>query len=253
MIHLPQIRARVAAEHFARIRRDLRENGLTLRSEDGDCIRQVNFTMLVFGFHMRKSGPKFVYGKAINTRIDFVEFALFGFELRVFDNGRHAVLRFAQDAAVTGGVRDDCRKNRRRRVARTMRGDQRLQRFRPNERRIARNNDGDLCISDRPPGNKHRVTGAVLRLLQNGFDVERLDRFRNLLCLMADHGNNPFRRKRQTSTHNTFHERASASRMKDFRDRRFEPCTLPRGENHNHNIFVRHSWGILARPLRFDN
>jgi len=38
VIHLPQIRARVAAEHFARIRRDLRENGLTLRSEDGDCI-----------------------------------------------------------------------------------------------------------------------------------------------------------------------------------------------------------------------
>jgi len=56
VIHLPQIRARVAAEHFARIRRDLRENGLTLRSEDGDCIRQVNFTMLVSGFTCARAG-----------------------------------------------------------------------------------------------------------------------------------------------------------------------------------------------------
>ena len=62
---------------------------------------------------------------------------------------------------------------RRRRVAISVRREQSLQRFRSHQRRIARQHDRKFCVAQRSARDLHRVTGAVLRLLQHDGGVLR--------------------------------------------------------------------------------
>src|SRR6266446_790934 len=53
-----EIRSRVAAENFARVRGHVGEDGFALRVQDGDGVGQIKFAMLVVGLHLSERRPQ---------------------------------------------------------------------------------------------------------------------------------------------------------------------------------------------------
>jgi hypothetical protein len=93
---------------------------------------------------------------------------------------------------------------------------------------------------------------AALRLLQHGLHSQWHNSGGHFIGLMAHHGHNTARLERQACTHNILDQRASASAMKHFRKRRFEPRALARRQNHNYKVGNRHI-SIVSGSDRFDN
>ena len=105
-----------------------RESGATCAStvspfaaSTADRIRQINLFVLVVRLHLRQRRPQFIQREAINARIDLVDLALLGRELRLFDNRANLRLGFPQNAPVTRGIAHHRRQNRRRSITRAMR------------------------------------------------------------------------------------------------------------------------------------
>src|ERR1700733_3581451 len=106
-VNFREIGAGVASENFARIRRDLRQNGFTLACQDGDGIGQINLAVLVVGLYLRERGPEFFEREAINAGVNFVDVALLVGELRFFDDGADLSFGFAHDAPVAAWIAYD--------------------------------------------------------------------------------------------------------------------------------------------------
>src|SRR4051794_19395947 len=103
-IDLGKIRARIAAEHLAGIRRNLRQDVLPFRGKNTDGVRQIDFTMLVIRFYLCKRGPKFIERKTVDARIDFVDVALLFGELRFFGDGANLRFGFSDDTPITARI-----------------------------------------------------------------------------------------------------------------------------------------------------
>ena len=164
-IHLGEVRARIATQHLAWVRRDLRKDRFAFGRQNRDRIGQVNFAMLISRLHLREGRPELAHGKTIDAGIDFVQLALLRRQLRILHNRSDAVFRFAEDAAIAGRVGDNRRKNRGRGISVAMSCDKRLKSFGADERRITGENGNNFRAADCSPGDEHRVTSAVLRLL----------------------------------------------------------------------------------------
>ena len=81
--------------------------------------------------------------------------------------------------------------------------------FGADERGVTGKDDDVFGVADGAFRNEHGVAGAVLRLLQDGFDIERLDGGGNLFGLMADDGDDFFGVKRQAGADDVIDERAA--------------------------------------------
>jgi hypothetical protein len=82
----------------------------------------------------------------------------------------------------------------------------------------------------------------MLRLLQNGFCVERFHYGGDLLGLMADYDDGFFWFERRASAKDVFDKGAAASAVEHFRKARFQPGALSRGENDDGQIIRRHGF-----------
>jgi hypothetical protein len=97
------------------------------------------------------------------------------------------------------------------------------------------------------------VAGAVLRLLQNGFDIKRFYGGRDLFGLVAYDSNDFFRVQRQAGANYVIYERAAAGVMQNFGEAGFEASAFASGEDENGKIVIGHGQSIVHWTRRFDN
>jgi hypothetical protein len=77
----------------------------------------------------------------------------------------------------------------------------------------------------------HRVTGAVLRLLENGDGVKRFDNGRNLFRLMTDDDNGFAGFQRSARPNNLFDKRAATGAVQNFSEIGLQAGALACGKN----------------------
>jgi hypothetical protein len=85
-----------------------------------------------------------------------------------------------------------------------MGGNKSLERFRMYKRRIAWQNDGKLRPAKSAARDLHRMSGAVLRLLQRRLRAKGLNHGRDLLRLMPHHHNRLLRAQRRACSEDMF-------------------------------------------------
>ena len=79
-----------------------------------------------------------------------------------------------------------------------------FERVGPNEGRVAGKDDGNFGVSERAARDLHGVTGAVLRLLQDGGRVKRGDGGGDFFGLVADDGDGFFGAQRHAGANDLF-------------------------------------------------
>lgn len=97
------------------------------------------------------------------------------------------------------------------------------------------------------------MAGAILRLLQNGSDIQSLDGGGNLLGLMTHDGNNFFGSQWHTGADDVINERASAGAVENLRETGFEASSFAGGEDENSDVFIGHKQSIVPLTEEFDN
>lgn len=252
-VNAGEIGAGVAAESFARVGSDFSEDGFARGVEDGDGVGEIDFAMLVIGLYVGESGPEIGGGKAVDAGIDFVEFALIGSELRFLDDGGDGVTGFAEDAAVAGRIGEDGGEDGGGGVAGFVFLEEGTKSFGADERRITREDDDVFGVSDGAFGNEHGVAGAVLGLLENGFDFEGFDGGGNLFGLVADDGDDFFGVERQTGADYMIDERAASGMMQNFGEAGFEAGAFTGGEDEDGCVVIGHGQSIVHWTRSFDN
>ena len=157
------------------------------------------------------------------------------------------------DAPIARGIFDFGGKNRRGGAGFPVRARQRGERFRADQRRIARQQDGELrARGNRAPRHQHRVARAALRLLQHCLHAQRRDRGGHILGLMAHDRDNFSRLERQARAHNVLDQRTPARAVQHLRQRGFEPRALARGQDHDYEVGSCHT-SIVSGSRQFDN
>ena len=78
--------------------------------------------------------------------------------------------------------------------------------FGKDQRSIAGKNDEIFGVADGAFGDEHGMAGAILWLLENGMDAERFDGGNDLVCLMANDGNDFFGAKRKAGANDVINE-----------------------------------------------
>ena len=186
--------------------------------------------MLIVGSEPRKAWPKLVESKRVDAGIDLVDGALLVGELRIFHDGGDGAVLAAQDAPITGRIGDFSREDGGGGVALFVDARQRCQRLGADQRGVSRQHDHVFrAFRKSAPRDEHGVTGALLRLLQDGADAQRLDDRRDLLGLMANHGDNRARFQRLARAHHVFDQRTAAGAMQHFGQRRLQASALACG------------------------
>ena len=92
-----------------------------------------------------------------------------------------------------------------------------------------------------------------MRLLQDGFDVERFDGRGNLFRLVADDSDDFFRVERQAGADDVIHERVATGVVQDFCEAGFEACAFASGEDEDGNVVIGHGQSIVYWTRSFDN
>ena len=101
-----------------------------------------------------------------------------------------------------------------------MRARQGHERFRTDQRRIARQQDRKLRAGrDRAPRHEHRVARPALRLLQRSSHAERRNHGGYVLGLMAHNRDNLSRFERQARAHHVLDQRTPPGAVQHFRQR----------------------------------
>jgi len=121
-----------------------------------------------------------------------------------------------------------------------MRGDERLQSFRANERRVARQHQGEFRASERALGDLHGVAGAILRLLQDSRGPERLDHPSHVFRLMPHDDDSFPRLERFTRAHDLFHKGPPTGAVQYFGEARSEASAFSRSEDNDGQVMVGH-------------
>jgi len=210
--------------------------------------------VLVVGFYAGEGGgPEFGGGEAVDAGIDFVELALVGRKLRLFDDGGDGVAGLAQDAAVAGGIGEDGGEDGGGGVAGLVFLEQGAKSFRADERRVAGKHDDVFRVADGAFGNEHGVAGAVLRLLQNGLDLKRFDGGGNLFGLVADDGDDFFCMERQAGADDVVNEQTATGVVQDFCEAGFEAGAFASGEDEDSYVVIGHGQSIVHWTRSFDN
>jgi hypothetical protein len=119
-------------------------------------------------------------------------------------------------------------------------GEHRAQSFRADQRGIPRQDNRKFRGTQRAARYLHGVTGAVLRLLQHTFCVERLDYCGDLVGLMAYHRYGSPRFQWNAGGKNVFDQRSSSGAMQNFCHAGLQARAFSRSENHDSKIFCRH-------------
>ena len=169
------------------------------------------------------------------------------------DDRGDGVSGFAEDAAIAGRVGKDGGENGGRGVGGFVFLDERAKGFRADQGRIARENNDESGVADFAPGNQQGVAGALLRLLQDGGDIEGFDGCGDFFSLMTDNGDDFFWVERQASAHNVLHDGAATGVMQHFGETRLEASAFARGENEDSDVFVGHGGSIVYWDEGFDN
>lgn len=248
-----EIGAGVAAESFAGIGSNFGEDGFTAGVEYGDGVGEIDFAMLVVGLYVGERGPEFGGCETVHAGVDFVEFALVGSKLRFLDDGGDRVAGFAEDAAVTRGIGEDSGEDGGGGVAGFVFLEESAKSFRADERGVARENDNVFGVADGGFRNQQGVASTVLRLLQDGFDVERFDGGGNLFGLVANDGNYFSCMERQASADDVIHEGAATGVVQDFGEAGFEAGAFASGEDEDGNVVIGHGQSIVHWTRSFDN
>jgi hypothetical protein len=121
-----------------------------------------------------------------------------------------------------------------------MRGDERFQSFRANERGVAGQHQREFRASERAPGDLHGVACAVLRLLQDRRGPERLDHASHLFRLMPHDDDGFAGFERFTRSHDLFHKSAPTGAVQYFGEAGFEASAFSRSEDNNREVVVGH-------------
>ena len=178
---------------------------------------------------------------------------MIGSELRFLDDGGDGVTGFAEDAAVAGGIGEDGGEDSGGRVAGFMFLEKSAESFGADEWRVTREDDDVFRVAEGALRNEHGVAGAVLWLLQNGFDFEGFDGGGNLFGLVADHGDDFFRVEGQAGTDDMIDERAATGVMKNFGEAGFEASAFASGEDEDGYVVIGHGRSIVTWTWNFDN
>ena len=134
-----------------------------------------------------------------------------------------------------------------------MRARQRGNRFRADQRRVARKNHRKLrARGNRPPRHQHGVARPALRLLQYRLDAERRHRGAHVIGLMPHDRHDLARLERLAGAHHVLDERPAARAVQHFCQRGFQPRALARRQNHNHEVGICHTC-IVSVSAGFDN
>ena len=110
------------------------------------------------------------------------------------------------------------------------------------ERSVAGKYDGKFGVTQCAARYLHGVTGAVLRLLQNGGHLIRGDGGGDFFGLVADDDNGLFRAQGHTGAEDLFDESAAAGAMQNFCEAGFQAGAFTGGENDYGKIFVFHRY-----------
>jgi hypothetical protein len=92
-----------------------------------------------------------------------------------------------------------------------MRGNKRLERFRTNQGCVARQDDNKLRSAQSAARDLHRMSRAVLRLLQHSLCFKRFNHRRYLLRLVSHNDNRLPRAQWRARANDVFDKRAPAS------------------------------------------
>jgi len=117
--------------------------------------------------------------------------------------------------------------------------------FGANQGSIAGKNDEIFGVADGALGDEHRVAGAVLRVLKDRGDAERLDGGDDLAGLMADHRNDFLGAEGKAGADDMIDERTSPGGMENLGKRGFKARTPASGEDKDGNVFIGHSQSIV--------
>src|ERR1700675_2460270 len=112
-VHIGKMRARVATEDFLRVGSGVREHSLVALAQQADRIGEIELAVSVVRTQRGKAGPEFFEREAINSGIYLVNCALLGRRSLFFDDGLHAALGIANDAAIVRGIVEFGGENRR--------------------------------------------------------------------------------------------------------------------------------------------
>ena len=177
------------APNFARVRSDLRQHALIAVFEQRDGVREIELAMRVFRAQRSEHRPEFGQGKAVDAGIDFANGALLGGGAFVLDDGHHAALLVANDAAIAAGIFNFGGEDSGGGFSAAVRVDERGESFSAQKRRVARKNHGKLGAAfNGAARDLHGVAGATLRLLQNGLRTQRFGDLPHRFGLMAHDG-----------------------------------------------------------------
>lgn len=97
------------------------------------------------------------------------------------------------------------------------------------------------------------MSGTILRLLEHGFDTQRLDSRGELFRLMADYSDDFFRVERKAGAHDMVHKRTASRTMENFCQAGFEAGAPSGGKDEDGDIFIRHGESIVHWAESFDN
>ena len=253
-VHFAELGAGVAPEYFLRVRGHLSQHRIALLREHGDDVGQVEFAVRVVGLEARERGPQFVEREAIHARVNFVDGSLLFAELRFLDDGGDGASGLPQNTAVAGGVLDDGGQNGGRGVAVAVRLQKRAQRSRADERGVSRQHQHVLdAVADGAARHQQGVSRAMLRLLQDCLDAQRLKRCTHVVCLMTHNGEDFLGAQRLAGTNHMLHERSATRAVQHFGAVRPQPRPFSRSQDDDDEIGGGHKQLILRHMRAFDN
>src|ERR1700675_1228001 len=248
-VHIGKMRARVATEDFLRVGSGLREHSLVALAQQADRIGEIELAVSVVRTQRGKAGPEFFEREAINAGIYLVNCALLGRRSLFFDDGLHAALGIANDAAIVRGIVEYGGENRRGGFASAVRVEQGGKRCGAQQRSVPRDDNHQFgALANRAPRNLDGVARSALRLLKNRLRAEPFDYGGNIFSLMA-HDDEQLRRLEQPAgAHHVLDKRASARAMQHLREVGAHAHSLTRGENDDGGITGSHRKTLSLPP-----
>jgi len=188
-IDLSEACARIAAENFAGVGGDLREDAFVAGAEERDGVGEVKLVMSVRGPERGEAGPEFFKREAINAGIHFADGALLGRGGFFFDDGLDAAFGIADDAAVVGRVVELGGEDGGGGFSAAVCVEERGEGGGAEQGGIAGDDEREFCAAaNGTAGDLEGVACAALRLLEDSLGGEGGDERGDVVCLVADYG-----------------------------------------------------------------
>src|SRR5579863_1164826 len=248
-VHIGKMRARVAAENLLRVGSGLREHSLVALAQQADGIGEIELAVRVVRAERGEAGPEFFEREAINAGIHLVNGALLGGRSLFFDDGLHAALGIADDAAIVRGIVEFGGENRCRGFASAVRIEQRGKGRGAQQRSVTRDDNRQFgALANRAPRNLDGVARSALRLLKNRLRAEPFDYGGNIFSLMAHDDEQLRRLERAAGAHHVLDKRASTGAVQHLREVGAHARSLARGENDDGGVTRSHRKTLSLPP-----